>query len=69
MLASTGNIGTGPIFPISGKMGPVPIFPRRRLLVEKWIFDLNDMQQLSVQRQKNSAKRACNTLLVTMKQT
>ena len=37
--------------------------------VEKRIFDLNDMQQLSVQRQKNSAKRACNTLLATMKQT
>ena len=53
----------------TGKMGPVPIFPRRHLLAEKWIFDLNDMQQLSVQRQKNSAKRACNTLLVTMKQT
>lgn len=57
MLVNTGNIGTG------------PIFPRRHLLVEKWIFDLNDMQQLLVQRQKNSAKRACNTLLVTMKQT
>lgn len=35
----------------------------------KAIFcNLNDVQELSVQRQKNSAKRACNTLLVTMKQ-
>lgn len=35
---------------------------------ESGFCNLNDAQELSVQRQKNSAKRACNTLLVTMKQ-
>lgn len=49
--------------------GACPYIPEALAFGEKAFFcNLNDVQELSVQRQKNSAKRACNTLLVTMKQ-
>lgn len=49
--------------------GACPYIPEALSFGGKAVFcNLNDVQELSVQRQKNSAKRACNTLLVTMKQ-